>query len=202
MLAAGNPVVTAFSTAAGIARRLCVAVTMSMAIFAGVGTASVSARTVTAAETASLEQTVANFNAAMTANDFVTVAKVIPPKVLAFIAKSANVDVEALNKIIIEQMAKALADVKITTFSMDLLTAEHRELADGTPYVLVPTETVIALPDGSKTRVKSSTLALLDENVWYLLRVSDAQQLQILRQVYPQFVGVEFPAGSMEAVED
>lgn len=33
-------------------------------------------------------------------------------------------------------------------------------------------------------------------------RVSEAQQVSILRQVYPEFAGEQFPSGTIEAVKD
>ena len=47
------------------------------------------------------------------------------------------------------------------SFGMDLAKAEHKELADGEPYVLIPTEMVMDAGDG-KTAVGSHTLALMD----------------------------------------
>jgi len=173
----------------------------ALAMFVLVGAGSADARDLTDAESAALAQTVSSFDAAMRASDYAGVVKIMPPRILEHIAKSAGVDPDVLRKIIIEQMAKALAAVKIVSFGMDLAKAEQKELGDGTPYVLIPTEVVMDAGDG-KTAVRSHTLALIDADVWYLLRVSDAEQLTILRQVYPEYAGVEFPAGSTEALKE
>jgi hypothetical protein len=55
---------------------------------------------------------------------------------------------------------------------------------------------------GGKIKATSSTLGLLDEETWYLVRVEDAQQVEILKEVYPAFADVEFPTGSMEPVAE
>ena len=102
--------------------------------------------------------------------------------------------------VVIAQMKAALAEVKVVSFGMDLAKAEHHELPSGQPYVLIPTETVMDAGDG-KSVAKSHTLALLDGGAWYLLRVSEAEQVTIMRQVYPEFAEVEFPASSLEATE-
>jgi hypothetical protein len=159
------------------------------------------ARPLTEAESGSLVATVEAFNAAMRAKDYEAIVKTIPPRVLAHIAKSVGAEVEALRKIVIEEMKKTLVAVKIESFGMDLSKAEHRELPGGEPYVLVPTQTVMDPGEGGKMKAKSHTLALLDGGVWYLLRVNDPQQVAIMRQVYPEFVGVEFPSGSLEALQ-
>jgi hypothetical protein len=159
-----------------------------------------SARSLTDDESRSLADTVAAFDAAMRDSDYETVGKTVPPKILGHIAKSAGIEIEALRKVMMDQMKSMLLTVKIGSFDMDLPKAEHRELSSGEAYVLIPTETVIEAADGSRTRSKSHTLALLDGGIWYLLRVNDPQQVEIMRQVYPDFVGVEFPQGSTEAV--
>ena len=41
----------------------------------------------------------------------------------------------------------------------------------------------------------------MDGTDWYLLRVSDQQQVAILRKVYPSFATVEFPDDSMQPVK-
>ena len=73
----------------------------------------------------------------------------------------------------IEQMTKALAEVKIEAFSMDLANAEYRELQTGEPYALIPTETVMDAADNGQFKATSQTLALIDEGEWYLLRVNE-----------------------------
>ena len=128
-------------------------------------------------------------------------AKVIPPRMLEHIAVRAGVGVDKLRSVIVEQMADLVEQVTLHSFGMDLTKAENRELADGTPYVLIPTETVMSM-DGSKMAMRSHTLALLDGGVWHLVRISEAHQLEILRQVYPEYVDVEFPRGSMEALSE
>lgn len=158
------------------------------------------ARDLTEAESALLAQRVESFNAAMLASDMEAVIGVVPPKVFAAIAEKGGVELEKLREIVIEQSRQAMAAVTVISFGMDVDAAEYKELADGTPYVLIPTETVMDAGSG-KIRSKTTTLALLDDSTWYLVRIDDAQQVQILQQVYPQFVGVAFEPGTMEAVE-
>jgi hypothetical protein len=171
----------------------------TLAVLLLLGPSRTEARSLTETETASLAATVDAFDAAMKSNDLTAVIGTIPPRVLEHIASGAGVGVDELRGLLIKQMEEVLAQATIDSFGMDLAKAEHRELADGTPFALIPTETVMTI-DGSKTAMRSHTLALLDEGAWYLVRVSDAKQLEILRRVYPEYVGVEFPRGSMEAL--
>lgn len=159
------------------------------------------ARDLTEAEKEGLAQAVESFDAAMRAKDMDTVVGTIPPKVLAAIAEQSGVDVEQLRQAVVEQSKQAMSAVTVVSFGMDLKTAQYREATDGTPYVLIPTETVMDAGTG-KMKATSQTLALLDEGKWYLLRVSDAEQVKILQTVYPQFAGLQFDPGTMEAVEE
>lgn len=159
------------------------------------------ARPLTEAESRSLEVTIEAFDAAMRASDYDAIVKTIPPRVLAHIAKSAGIEIEALRTAIIKEMKSVFAAVKLESFGMDLSKAEHRELPGGEPFVLIPTETVMDAGEAGRMAAKSHTLALLDGGAWYLVRVSEAQQVMIMRQVYPEFVGVEFPSGSTEALQ-
>jgi hypothetical protein len=96
-----------------------------------------------------------------------------------------------------------MAGGSLVSFSMELEGAEYPALDDGTPYALIPTGTVVK-PDPAKDEkisVKSKTLGLLDGADWYLVRVNEPQQVMILREVYPGFANVDFPAGTMEAVD-
>jgi hypothetical protein len=158
------------------------------------------ARPLSEAENRSLAETVEAFDAAMRDRDYETVVKTVPPRIIAHIAKSAGVDADALKVVMIAQIKAALAEVELVSFGMDVAKAEHHELPNGEPYVLIPTETVIDAGDG-KSVTKSHTLALLDGGAWYLLRISEAEQVTIMRQVYPEFAEVEFPASSLEATE-
>lgn len=144
-----------------------------------------------------------SFDAAMKASDMSQVMDVVPPKVLDKIAANFNVTTEQLIEATQQQMDQVMKDVEIVSFGMDLEAAEFLETADGTPYALIPTETVMDMgAAGGKLKASSSTLGLFDEGTWYLVRVEDAQQVAILKEIYPAFADVEFPTGSMEPVTE
>jgi hypothetical protein len=144
-----------------------------------------------------------SFKAAMDAKDMGTIMGVVPPLMLEAIAGQYGVTTEQLVAATQEQFDAAMQSVKLVSFGMDLETSEMYRLADDTLYAMIPTETVMDLGDaGGKVRVTSSTLGLLDGDIWYLIRVEDAQQVAILKQVYPAFADVTFPAGSMEQITE
>ena len=153
------------------------------------------ARPLTGPEKTALTATVESFDAAMREGNHAHVAQTMPPKVLAVIARRTKTTPEA----VVAMMAKSMQTLQsnIESFGMDLGAAIHEELASGTPYLLIPTQTTMAVA-GKRVQVRTHTLVLLDEGKWYLLRVNNAPQLQILREVYPEFAGVELPRGSTE----
>lgn len=159
------------------------------------------ARSLEAKETAALTETVDAFNAAMSTQNFERVVQTIPPKVIGSLAVKAKVSSDQIREIVIDLMKSALATIKIESFGMDIKSAQFKELSTGAPYALIPTTTLMDAGEKGRFQQKSHTLGLLDEGKWYLVRVSEVAQLVILREVYPEFAGVEFPQGSMEVLK-
>jgi len=150
-------------------------------------------------EKAALAATVENYDAAVREGNYAHMTQTIPPKVIAAIARRAGTSPDQVVAEMIKETQQTLqrGDVKIESYGFDLGRAEHKELSINAPYVLIPTQAIFAV-GGRRFREKSLTLALLDDGQWYLLRMNDARQLQILREAYPEFAGVEFPRGSTE----
>jgi len=148
-------------------------------------------------ERAALLNTVATFEAAMGDGDFETVMSMVPEKVFGRMAEELEVTPERLAVLVVEQMKVVLADVKILEFGMQTNDFEIAETSRGIAYVFLPTRTVVDV-QGAKVEAKSHTLALRDGGEWRLVRVEDTAQLKVLRDVYPGFTDVEFPAGSVK----
>ena len=160
------------------------------------------ARPLTEVESAALGTTVAAFDAAVGNGDFEAIIEIIPPRMIEHIADEAKVPVDELLAALKTQIDEVFATVELVSFGMDAENAEQRELADGSPYVLIPTTTVMEADGLGRIQVDSHTLGLLDTESWYQIRVGDAAMVGVLRQVYPQFVDVEFPSETMKALED
>lgn len=173
-----------------------------LALVVALGVAPALARPVTDEEAAALAAKIAAFDAAMRTNDYGAIITVIPPPVLQHIADEAKVPLDQLEAALAQQMEQVLASVTLVSFGMDLDAAEHHELSDGTPYLFIPTETVMEAEGMGRMKVSSFTLGMLDQGVWYLVRTGDVAMVDILRQVYPQFVGVEFPGQTTTPLEE
>ena len=164
-------------------------------------TAPALARDLTGAERSALSVRIDTFAEAMRAKEIGEVISVTPPRIIAHIAKQAGVDPAELRKMVVKQTEEVMKDVTFEKMSMRIDQAEYKTTPDGEPYALIPTSFVMDAGDAGKFETNSHTLALLDAGKWYLIRVNDAGQLAILRQVYPGFVGIEFPKGTMKAIK-
>lgn len=164
--------------------------------------APVAAQDLTGAQQQGLNDRVASFDAAMKASDMTGVMGVIPPKVLDKIASNYSISTADLIAASQQQIDEALKSIKLELFSMDLAAAESFTLSDGMIYVMIPTQTVMDLGAGGRHRSSTSTMALLDEGNWYLMAVDDAEQIAILKSVYPAMADVAFPTGTIEPVTE
>jgi len=163
---------------------------------------SASAGTLTDEESAALEERIATFDTAMHESNWAEVMSVVPTKVLNKFATDAGITTEDLLTQMATMMDESLKQVTIESFGMSLETATQETTADGTPYVLIPTETVIDMGEAGKVKALSMTLAFMDEGQWFLVRTEDALTMDTLKVMYPSFVGVEVPPGTTEIVTE
>ena len=160
------------------------------------------ARDLTTAEQTALAEAVQRFNGYMTAQDWQGMLSAsLPPRIMDEMLKGGGTK-EQLIKATVDLIAATMAKVKIQDFGMDLTSAEKREHADGTPYLLIPTDMVIIVEGGDKIAVRAHTLGMMDNGAWYLVRISDPQQKQMLTRNYPEYEGVEFPSGTQQVLKE
>jgi hypothetical protein len=160
------------------------------------------ARQFTDDEKRGLADAIQKFDDLMKAGDFGAVVDAsIPPKLLQSMSDKYKVPVDQFKPLVVQQMQQAMKTVKIDSYSMDLDGADYEETADGTPYALVPSETVMEI-GSNKIKATADTLALIDDDgKWYLLNVGQASQVEILKSVYPSFADITFPEGKQEPVQ-
>lgn len=185
-----------------IARAATAAARLAAAVLAlQITSGSAGARAPNDQEKASLSRTVADFDKAFREARYDDVVAVVPPRIVAAIAKKNGVTVEKLKPAMADVITKVLAAVKVESFSIDMGAAEYKELPNGAPYALIPTKTVIDAGDKGRFAEATFSLAFIDDGKWYVIRVNDVANLMIMRSVYPEFAGVELPGGSMEILK-
>lgn len=160
------------------------------------------ARDLTDAENASLTDVVAKFGTAMTGSDIAALVKAIPPRIIRQMAERDGTSEAEISTALAQLIGDTMVAMPVKSFALKLPEAAHKELADGTPYLLIPTDTVMDAGGADKVLIRASTLALLDGSEWYLLRTNDAQLVSVLREAYPDYVGVEFPEATLEPYKE
>jgi len=58
----------------------------------------------------------------------------------------------------------------------------------------------VVSPAGTKVQSTNTTLALQDGGKWYLVRIDDASQKQLLVQAYPEFSNLSVPKGTTKVI--
>lgn len=187
---AGLRVVAMFRTWTRVTSIWAVAVVIASSGVIETASAGASAHELTAAERAGLARRVDEFVTAMREGRSEAVVDVVSPRMLAYIAELRHISIETLHGSMVGQMDKIEASGAITAFDIDLTSARYETLADGMPYVLIPTDTVLKAAD-HKIRKHTDTLGFMDEGRWYFARINTPALVARLVAVYPHFAGVD-----------
>ena len=158
-------------------------------------------RPLTADEQHNLESALTSFTQAIQRKRMRQVIAVVPPKVLATIAKSVRTTPQKMRREMVRELQTGMKDVRFT--DMEVITgnldARDANAPDGGAiiYAFVPMnfKMHIKLHDFAVT---SSILALREDGQWYFMRVEDEGQKTILADVYPFLKNARYPVGKME----
>lgn len=156
------------------------------------GTQLATARDVTEAEKAALAERAAGYQQAFIDKDYEAILDGSSPRFYAHIAEQAGATVPELRAFLIQQSKTVMATATIEAHELDLDGTEYRQTKYGAPYALIPTRVVLNIPEKGRFEINRETLALLDEDKWWLMRINDASQVSILQQVYPSFANITF----------
>lgn len=149
---------------------------------------------------AAIAARIASFERAFVANDTTEIVNVVPPRMITAIATRAGVSEPLLRQEMAKLTREAAGEAKVLSFGMALDQAKFLTTPTGRAYGLIPTQTVVETKDGQKVQSNTQTLTLEDGGRWHLIRIDDAGQTDLLREVYPEFQGVSFPQGSAKVV--
>jgi hypothetical protein len=151
---------------------------------------------------AAIAERVQSFDAAFRGGDMAAVFDYMPTKILANLSAQSGISEDELKTLMKEQIDLAFQTVTIDEFGMDMDTATWATTPDGSRgYAMIPTFTVMTIEDAGTMRAEGDTLAFADEGKWFLVRVDDPAQVQMLSAAYPEFTGVVFEPASIQAVE-
>lgn len=140
------------------------------------------------------------FEDAVREADGATVAAQMPPSLIVFFAGNSSRSPEDMRRIMADGMSAAMktTDLISVEINIDLLATDT---AGGSNWALVPVTSDIRSKDGVKVRSISSLFAVEEDGAWYLMRIENAGQADLLKKIYPQFADVEIPLGSLEILE-
>ncbi len=141
------------------------------------------------------------YEKAMKSGDMGVIIDTMPPRLFEVTGKDAGVTAEEAKAGTREAMTMMLAAVKILETDMDTSKATKATTPDGKrTYYLIPTTAVVEIPGIGKTRSTGTTLALEDGGAWRLVRLDGEAQSQMVRELWPEFEGVTFPAATAEPI--
>ncbi len=154
------------------------------------------ARELTSEESRSLKSAINGFTRAMERGNARKIAATVPPRVLNMIAGTNGLKVRDLEKAMVEQTAAVMKSATFSdlTINQQDLDATDATLSDGTEIVwtLVPSTFRMTVGDNT-TQNEQAMLALRDGRSWYLIRVAEPAQRQMISIVYPFLADADFP---------
>lgn len=160
------------------------------------------AQTFSDPDRAQVEARIARLDAVISSGDLAGAMEVVPPRLLRTIAERAGATEAELMEAMRDLIRTQLVGVSVVDYEMDLAAATPTLTPDGSlTYLMIPTTLIMEIGGGNRIRVRNQTLALEDGGEWYLIRVQEAAQVSLVRELWPAFAGVDFPAGTTEAVD-
>jgi hypothetical protein len=170
--------------------------------FVVASTVAALAQTYTKDQLDALKTRITVFEDGIRNKNFQVMSDIIPRTVWENIKAKANITDAQLVESIKTTMMRDFETATITNFNLDLPAATTHALADGMPYMMIPTNATIAVKQSGIFQSTSVTLAIIENDAWYLMRVSDKAQVDILHEVYPAFKTVVLPEDKFEKVEE
>ena len=164
--------------------------------FAAVAFAALSgvtiARELTDDDWAALDEVVVAHEAALHAKDAGAVIDSFPPAVLPLIAQMTSTDEATARQQGIDAMMGSAEGKSFDAYDIDYDNAlGPYELTDDTTYVLLPTKMIDLKGDGSTLKDEITVAVLVDE-VWYLMGFDTSDEVQLLIAAYPAFGEPDF----------
>jgi hypothetical protein len=147
-----------------------------------------------------IAERIASFKQAFISNDTTQIINVIPPRMITAIAANGGVPEADLRREMAKATKRVSQQIEAISFDMTMDNATFLTTPSGRPYGLIPTRTVIKSPMGQTLQSNNNTLTIEDGGEWHLIRIDEQRQIDLLRNVYPEFEGVSFPKGTTKVV--
>lgn len=116
----------------------------------------------------------------------------IPPALSHILADKMGLSVEDVYQFSQQQAATQWQKAQLESFHYDMENAREGMSSKGKPYVLIPYTTTVKM-HGKSHVGNSHILALKDQGTWYLIRLNNPAQLQLVQEAYPDLADLTLP---------
>ena len=125
-----------------------------------------------------------------------------PPKILESLAGQADMDAKDFLEKMAEMMSKAFESIEVLSFSMDKDSVKLQRTNTGRPYAVIPNAMKINVKGTGGMEMKTETLALKDDGVWYLMQVDSEEVVDMLKKAYPDLKDIKVAKTVMKKVDE
>lgn len=140
-----------------------------------------------------LAERIDSFEAALMATDMAAAIAVVPPKVVEHVAAKHNVTVAEVVSAGQAQLERTFGQAKLLAVELAYEPERLVILPEQLAFVTLPTRLKVDLgANGGIITATSQTLGLLDGDTWYLVSLDNAEQVDVLRQLYPALAEIDF----------
>jgi hypothetical protein len=151
------------------------------------------AATLSPAQETGLAERIDSFEAALMATDMAAAIAVVPPKVVEHVAAKHNVTVAEVVSAGQAQLERTFGQAKLLAVELAYEPERLVILPEQLAFVTLPTRLKVDLgANGGIITATSQTLGLLDGDTWYLVSLDNAEQVDVLRQLYPALAEIDF----------
>lgn len=151
------------------------------------------AREPSAAQKAQITAAVARYDDAVTRGRVREAVGFFPPTLMRVLARDIGMSTRNTRARMINGRLRFGNVVNLSSFTLSTTNARYGVTRAGRPYALLPTKTVFRRSDGERVTRVSTTVAVLENQRWYLVNVDNRRQRQLFTRAYPDFQGISMP---------
>ncbi|MCX7890407.1 MAG: hypothetical protein N2422_11895 [Rhodobacteraceae bacterium] len=154
------------------------------------------ARPPTAEESTKLIRAVDSYLSSISGKDAERLIAAIPPRIVGIFAGAAGVEVDKVNKLLVDQTRAMMKGARFADLAADKSAIDlgDAQLKDGTAvtWALIPVSFVTEVGE-KRTRSSLPMLAVSEKNRWYFVRIDGPQQKKLVQIAYPFLNDVVIP---------
>jgi hypothetical protein len=161
------------------------------------------AEPLTQEEQALLNDTRDRFIEGLIVFDVDVMMSIVPPRIVDFLAEANGVTPAELKESLRQELTQSRDEISFSNMRLETEGLDATRSEDGgEAYVWGFARSAVEMTvSGTKFRAEGHTLALLEGGAWYLVRLAEAGEIEMMRALYPFFAKVEFPESTMMQVE-